>query len=220
MSTYKEYINEFGKIISSQQASQLDDYDEKFYENDRVKNITHYWDSEIQFITVHIYPDEDVSTVLSSLTEPDMEYSIAKDLEIINGYRAWKYFHYKNGVLNDEYNMVVFDLDERIVASRDFNANGTIQKNGYKKYYIGGNVLYDDNGEVDIGCAEGDYILFDFSGDNLKIEMVLAYGDDGIYDSVSEFLDVWQTLLPFMTPEKLTYLSNLEPLIPNVDLYS
>lgn len=220
MSTLIKYKNYYGVEVTSQQSNQLNNYSELTIIDNRLKKEKHFYENELEFIKIFIYPDEDVNSILNSLTELDTEYSIAKDLEEVNGYIIWKHFHYKNGVLNPDYRTDVQDSQGRVIARRSYNGNGTIKEKGFKKYYIGGNVLYDDDGEVDIGYADDDLILFDFSGDNIKIEMVLAYGDDGTYDSVSDFLDVWQTLLPFMTPGKLTYLSNLEPLIPNVDLYS
>lgn len=219
MSTQTKYKNSFGKEITFQQSNLLDQYSELTIINNRLKKEKHFYENKLDYIDIYVYPDEDINTILNSL-EADVDYSIAKDFQEVNGYKVWKYFHYKNGILNNEYLMEIFDFQGRIIAFRDYNLDGTVQRYGYKKYYIGGNVIYDSDGEVDIGYADGDYILFDFSSGNLKIDMVLGYGDDGTYSSVSDFVSDWQSLLPFMTPDKLTYLTNLDPLIPNIDLYS
>ena len=111
--------------------------------------------------------------------------------------------------------MEVLDSEGRVIAFIDFNADGTIQRKGYKKYYIGGNILYDDDGEVDIGYAEGEFISFEFLDDGLEVEASF----DSDVQTLDELLEGWQHLLPFMTPDKVAYFTNVEPLVPNIDLY-
>src|SRR5690606_6899992 len=169
MSIYKEYINEFGKIVTSQQASQLEDYNEKIYENDRIKKIIHYWDREIQFITVHIYPDENLNTILNTLTDIDMEYSIAKDFEQVNGYKVWKYYPYQNGILSATNTITeVHDSENRIVAYR-FEGDAIVRK----VWYLEGKHVYNEEEELDFYYGD-EWISFDFENGALKMRITFA----------------------------------------------
>ena len=209
MSAYKEYINEFGKIVMSQQASQLEDYDEKIYENDRIKKIIHYWDKELQFITVHIYPDEDVNTVLSTLTDTNREYAIAKNLEIINGYKVWKYYQYKNGILSTVNSIKVIDSKNRMVAYRRMY-DGVI----WKKWFLEGKHVYNEEEELDFYYGD-EWISFDFENGALKMSITFA-PEVGSFSNVDQLRGYNDVQLPFLTEEIITYFTNPEPLVPNV----
>ena len=50
MSTYKEFKNTNGILITPQQASQLDDYRENAFENNRIKSSILYWDKEVEIM--------------------------------------------------------------------------------------------------------------------------------------------------------------------------
>ena len=102
MSTLIKYKNYYGVEVTSQQSNQLNNYSELTIIDNRLKKEKHFYENELEFIKIFIYPDEDVNSILNSLTELDTEYSIAKDLEEVNGYIIWKHFHYKNGVLNPD----------------------------------------------------------------------------------------------------------------------
>lgn len=212
MSIYKEYINEFGKIVTSQQASQLEDYNEKIYENDRIKKIIHYWDREIQFITVHIYPDENLNTILNTLTDIDMEYSIAKDFEQVNGYKVWKYYPYQNGILSATNTITeVHDSENRIVAYR-FEGDAIVRK----VWYLEGKHVYNEEEELDFYYGD-EWISFDFENGALKMRITFA-PEVGPFSNVDQLRGYNDVQLPFLTEEIITYFTNPEPLVPNVTI--
>jgi len=218
MSTQIKYTNYFGVEITYQQANQLDEYAEQTYVDNQIKIERKYFENELEIIYVYIYPDEDVNAILSALTEPDLEYSIVKDFEQINGYETRKYYAYKNGVLDSEYSMKVFDAQGRDIAVAGYNGDGSVRWGGWKKYYISNNALYDDDGEMSIGYDESSYIEFDFMTGELIIS--LPYEDDDKFDmqNFSRFLEIWQPMLPLMTSELLAYFMDPNQLVPPANL--
>lgn len=216
MSTQIKYTNNFGEVVTPQQANQLSKYDEQTYIDNRLKIEKKYYNNELEGI--YIYPDENESAILNTLTEPDFEYSIIKDFEIINGYNIWKSYAYKNGVLSSEYSMEVFDAQGRNIAVAGYYGDGSIRWGGWKMYYISNNVLYDDDGEMSIGYDESSYIEFDFMSDELIIS--LPYEDDDKFDmqNFSRFLEIWQPMLPLMTSELLAYFMDPNQLVPPANL--
>lgn len=216
MSTSVIYKNFFNTEITYQQSLQLSQYSEESFIDGRLKKVTKMYENIVEYIYIYVYPDEDLNAILSTLNNPDFIYTIAKDYEIINGYTLWKYYDYHNGVLDSEYSVEVFDSEGRDIAYVGYNANNTIRWGGMKKYYLEGKVLYDDEGEVDIKYNEDSYIIFDFTDGSLKIDVVFDVNDP--YSSVNKFVEDWQDLLPFMTPEILAYFTNPESLVPNVTI--
>lgn len=218
MSTQVKYKNFFGAEITNQQANQLDEYTEQTYVDNQIKIERKYFENELEIIYIYIYPDDDVNAILSTLTEPDLEYTIVKDFEQINGYDTWKYFAYENGVLDSRYTIKVFDAQGRDIAVAGYDENGTIDFPGWKKYYISNNIIYDENGNIDIKYSEDSYIVFDFM--NGELEISLPLNDEVIYKSsdMSRFNQAWLSFLPLLTPEILTYFMDPNQLVPPANL--
>jgi hypothetical protein len=218
MSTQIKYKNFFGVEITHQQTNQLDEYAEQTYVDNRKKIEKKYFENELEYIYIYIYPNEDVNAILSTLTEPDLEYTIVKDFEQINGYDTWKYFAYENGVLDSEYTMEVFDAQGRGIAIIGYDENGAINFPGWKKYYISNNILYDENGDIDIKYDDESYVKFNFM--NGELEISLPLDDEVIYKSsdMSRFAQAWLSFLPLLSPELLAYFMNPNQLIPPANL--
>lgn len=218
MSTQIKYTNNFGEVITPQQANQLRKYAEQTYVDNRKKIEKKYYNNELEIIYVYIYPDEDVNAILSTLTEPNLEYTIVKDYEQINGYDTCKYFAYKNGVLNSRYTMEVFDAQGRDIAIIGYDQTGAIDFPGWKKYYISNNIIYDENGNIDIKYSEDSYVKFDFMSGELEISLPLD--DEEIYESsdLPYFYQVWQDRLPLLTSELMAYFMDPNQLVPPANL--
>ena len=218
MSTQSKYKNYFGVEITNQQANQLDEYDELTFVDNRLKIEKKYYDNELEGIYIYIYPDENESAILNTLTEPDFEYSIIKDFEQINGYDTWKSYAYKNGVLDSQYSMEVFDAQDRQIAIIGYDETGAIDFPGWKKYYISNNIIYDENGNIDIKYSEDSYVKFDFMSGELEISLPLD--DEEIYKTsdLPYFYQVWQDRLPLLTSELMAYFMDPNQLIPPANL--
>ena len=218
MSTQSKYKNYFGVEITNQQANQLDEYDELTFVDNRLKIEKKYYDNELEGIYIYIYPDENESAILNTLTEPDFEYSIIKDFEQINGYDTWKSYAYKNCVLDSQYSMEVFDAQDRQIAIIGYDETGAIDFPGWKKYYISNNIIYDENGNIDIKYSEDSYVKFDFMSGELEISLPLD--DEEIYKTsdLPYFYQVWQDRLPLLTSELMAYFMDPNQLIPPANL--
>ncbi|UOX32315.1 hypothetical protein LXD69_09645 [Flavobacterium sediminilitoris] len=212
MSTYKEFKNTDGILITPQQASQLDDYKEIAFENNRIKKSINYWDKEVQNIDIYIYPDEDLNTELSKL-DNNLTYTIAKDLEIINGYKVWKFYEYKNGVLGPLILTEVIDINNRCVAYKSEESSVSIRK----VYYLEGKHVVNVEEELDFVYEEDDEIFFDFENGNLTINVSHNVAE-GNFTNINLFYGTYYERLPFMTPEILAYFTNPEPLVPPMQL--
>jgi len=216
MSTIILYRNSLDVEITLQQKSQLNQYQEMTYVDGRLKKEVHYFENQVEYTTLYVYPDEDLTTNLNGLTQPNFTYSVGKDYYELNGYKVWKFYDYTDGTLDLNYTESVKDSIDREIAYAGYYPNGSIRVGGIKTYYLEGKILYDEDGEIDIAYKESSYILFDFTDGSLKIDVTFDEGDP--YKLVYRFVNDWQELLPFMTPEILTYYTNLEPLVPDLDI--
>jgi hypothetical protein len=212
MSTYKEFKNLDGILISPQQASQLDDYKENVFENNRIKSSIVYWDKEVQNIDIYVYPDEDLNAELGKL-ESNLTYTIAKDLQIINGYTVWKFYEYKNGVLRSLILTEVLDTNNRCVAYKSEENPIHIRK----VYYLEGKHVVNVEEEFDFVYEEDAEIFFDFRNGNLTINASHDVAE-GNFTDVNLFHGVYYDRLPFMTVDILNYFTNPEPLVPPMQL--
>lgn len=212
MSTYKEFKNLDGILITPQQAIQLDDYKENAFENNRIKSSIVYWDKEVQNIDIYVYPDEDLNTELGKL-ESNLTYTIAKDLEIINGYTVWKFYEYKNGVLSSLILTEVLDTNNRCVAYKSEENPIHIRK----VYYLEGKHVVNVEEDFDFVYEEDAEIFFDFRNGNLTINASQDVAE-GNFTDVNLFHGVYYDRLPFMTVDILNYFTNPEPLVPPMQL--
>lgn len=212
MSIYKEFKNTNGILITPQQASQLDDYKEIAFENNRIKSSIVYWDKEVEIIYIYIYPDEDLNTELDKL-DGNLTYTIAKDLEIINGYTVWRFYEFKNGVLGSLVSTDVFDSNNRRIAYKSEEDPIHIRK----VYYLEGKHVVNVEEELDFVYEEDDEIFFDFENGNLTINVSHNVAE-GNFTNINLFYGTYYERLPFMTPEILAYFTNPEPLVPPMQL--
>lgn len=212
MSTYKEFKNLDGILITPQQASQLDDYKENAFENNRIKSSIVYWDKEVEIIFLYIYPDEDLNTELGKL-DSNLTYTIAKDLEIINGYTVWRFYEYKNGVLGSLISTDVFDSNNRRIAYKFEESPMYIRK----VYYLEGKNVINVEEDFDFVYEEDAEIFFDFRNGNLTINASHDVAE-GNFTDVNLFHGVYYDRLPFMTVDILNYFTNPEPLVPPMQL--
>jgi len=213
--TTRIYKNQYGDTISLKQSERLTDFEEQVWSEGRLKKSLKYFDNQLDFFTVYVYPDEDLAAEIADLTEADFTYTVAKDQALYDDYVVWKYYDLTNGILDDEYVMEVIDNENRVIAYATYDSSDTMIEMGRKDYFLSGKVLYDEDGEIDIAYDDNNFIRFDFS-DGLSIDVDFDMSDP--FSSVESFVDKWQELLPFMTPEVLTYFTNPEPLIPDVEL--
>ncbi len=209
------YKNRFDELITIQQKELSDYYKEETYINGRLKRKRTFFEMEILFDTLYVYPDENLAAELATLTDPQYEYSIAKDYQISGDYSIWSFFSYQGSTLDTEYVKHVYDSWGRLIANATYDSNHNILRPGLKKYYLTGKVLYYNGTEVDVAYHDDDNIIFDFSEGSLIIDVDFDLADDP-FTTISRFLDQWQDLLPFMTPDVLNYFTNMEPLVPNV----
>lgn len=112
----------------------------------------------------------------------------------------------------------VFDSLNREIAVVGYDGNGVIDFPGWKKYYISNNIIYDEDGTIDIKYNKDSYVKFDFMEGELKIS--LPYEDGDVFDTLnfSRFIEIWQPMLPLMTNDLLAYFMDPNQLVPPANL--
>lgn len=212
MSTHKEYKNDDGIIITEQQAKKIKKFKENIFENNRKKCSNFYNSNEIVSTYIYIYPDEDLNTELSKLN-PNIEYTIFKDMEIINGYTQWKNYGFKDGNLSSDYGIDIFDSNRRNIVTKFSDDSYLI-----KKYFLEGKHVYNEEREWDFYFNEDAQVHFTFKNGILSIDVKDNLAEDPFLDKYL-FYGTYEDLLSFMTPEIFEYFTNQEPLVPPMQLY-
>lgn len=213
MSTKVEYVSRLNKIVTKQQSLQGGCFNEKYYVDDRLKQNRNFWDNEIQVVYFYVYPDENLTDELNTLGK-NVVYSIAKEMETINGYEVWKYYDYKNGSLDDKMSSIkVFDSQNRMIAIKLF-VDGILKK-GRKIYYLAGKHVVNLEEELDFIYKEDDMITFKFGTDGVKISVSFNPAD-GYFTNAGLFHGTYEDRLPFMTDDILNYFTNADQLVPTL----
>lgn len=218
MSKQIKYKNRLGERINAFQAFFVKSYDKQIFIDKRLKIEKKYYNKKLEGLYVYIYPDENESVILNTLTEPDFKYSIIKDFEKINGYDTWKSYAYKNGVLGSDYMLEVIDSLNREIAVAGYDGNGVINFPGWKKYYMSNNIIYDTDGNIDIKYSEDSYVLFDFMEGELEISLPLDDEDRYRTSDLPFFYQVWQARLPLLTSDLMAYFMDPNILVPPANL--
>lgn len=219
MSTTIKYIKHYtNEELSVYQKDLVDEYSEQIFDDDQIKKVTNYYKGEIEHIVLYVYPEDDLDAILETLPDIGNLYTIAKNYEVIGTYTSWKFFNYKDGMLNSRYRIKVYDSNNRMIALAMYDGDDELTTiSVYKTYYLSGKQLLNDDGEVRATYGDDQYIEFELLLDG---SMIIDVHFDMMdrYESRTDLEDDWLELFPFMTSEVLDYFTSLAPLVPTIEL--
>lgn len=215
MSTRIEFINTSGNIITPQQLSVTRDYYKLNFIDHILKTKYFYINNQIIDAFYYLSIGENIIEVGTNLDQSH-NWSIINDYQTINNYSIWKQNYLKNNHLSDVYAKKVYDANNNEIASIGYDSCGNPTRGGAKTFYLGGHNIMED-GYVE-GVFEDDaYIVFYFDiNGNIEIHTNTELFFKP-YNNLSRFLKAQQggAILGLMTPEMITYYTNLLPLVPN-----
>lgn len=166
----------------------------------------------------YLSPSENVTAVLNDIGI-GLNWAIKSNKQIINGYTIWEIRWYDNNLqTKSEYAKEVRDSSENHIATVTFDTITNQTKGAYKVFYYGNQQIPDgDPGDL---FPEDSWIGFSFS-DNGTIQnitmMYNMFNNEGYWTKLSRFLEDTGDFLQEigMTPEKLNYFTNVNPVVPN-----
>jgi hypothetical protein len=217
MSTSIKYQNDVQKFITEQQANQLDDFSKLFYEDDVIKKKETYYENQLIGGVYYLSPRENVTEVLNNLGA-NLTWAIRNNKQVVNGYTIWdSKGNDENLQIDPEYSKLVFDSENRLVASVTFDTQTNQSKRAYKVFYFGGmHVPWDDE---DMFFAEDAMISFriDDYGNINRISMNEdIINNESNWENLNEFLiDGAFFIENMMPPDKLYFFTHVEPIVPN-----
>jgi hypothetical protein len=212
-----KYKNSHDQYITEQQALQLDDFSKLHYVNNQLKKEELFINNELNGGLYFPSPNENIVDMLNQLGS-SLRWSIGTNHQVVNDYDILEYRYYdENLQLKPKFSKVVTDSNERLVATVSFGTQTQESMSAFKKFYFGGRQIPEaDNGIV---FEEDASVSFSFNNDS-EIEKIIMNIDfinnSPIWNNVSSFLNAagdWVDEI--MTPDQVSYFTNVEPVIPN-----
>jgi hypothetical protein len=217
MSTIIKYQNDIENFITEQQANQLSDFSKLYYENNILKKEETYINNQLEGGVYYLSPDENINEVLTNLGV-HLNWAIMSNEQIINGYKVFELRGYNENFQNDpEYSKVVYDYENRVIATVAFDSQTHLTKGAYKAFYFGGmHVPWDDD---DIFFEEDARVIFSFdtngSIENISMNVDIINNESN-WISLNKFLIDGAFFIENMMPSnKLDYFTNVEPIVPD-----
>lgn len=139
------------------------------------------------------------------------------DKQLINGYNTFKKTWYSDNVLSKNYFKVVLNSEGKEIANIGYDENNVIRLGGFKTFFFGGkNIIH--NGNVEGVFEANSEVVFYFKDNGLieEIDTNTELFNDS-YNNLADFMTEMANgpILSLMTPDMLTYFTNLLPLVPN-----
>jgi len=128
-----KYKSCYGYSITEQQAS--GDFDKEYYIGDVIKQIDHYDNDELDYITYYLSPEENLNAKLGELNQLTKTILIYSDKEVLGNFTSWMATYYEHLVLSARENWV-FDNQHRAIAIRFFTLDGSKIEETVKSYYM------------------------------------------------------------------------------------
>lgn len=217
MSTIIKYKNSQDKYITAQQAEQLSFYHKLYIESGELKKVETNRNGELKGGVYYLSTSENATTVLTSLGA-DLNWSMASNKVIDNGYTVWEYRTYDQSLqLNPEYYKTVTDGNDRIVASVFYDTATNNTKSAFKNFFFGGQALPDEDNDVFFEEDAQATFSFDDNGDVERIDMNIEYVNNKAtwYDKTSFLNQASEFINELMTTDQVNYFTNVNPLVPN-----
>ncbi len=218
MSTTTQFFNSNNKLITEQQANQLNSFSKNIYIDGFLKKEEDYRENILKGGVYYLSPSENVTAVLNDIGI-GLNWAIKSNKQIINGYTIWEIRWYDNNLqTKSEYAKEVRDSSENPIATVTFDTITNQTKGAYKVFYYGNQQLPDgDPGDL---FPDDSWIGFSFSDDGTIQNITMMYNmfnNEGYWTKLSRFLEDTGDFLQEigMTPEKLNYFTNVNPVVPN-----
>ncbi|WP_333627522.1 hypothetical protein [Sphingobacterium siyangense] len=214
MNTSTIYRNKSNITITPQQAQLADRYTELNFVDNELKTKLEIRNKEVFRATYYTSPNENLNDVLQNLNQ-EFEWYINLNKATINGYLIWESRAISDGNLSEDSNIIVYTLDDRVVAAFSYDSNGSIT-DAIKFFYLSGLPIIEDGTTIGY-FGEDDKITFRFNAaeiEEISTNTELFYKP---YTYLQRFMDEWQdrAVLNLMTPDMISYYTNILPLVPN-----
>jgi len=214
MSTSTIYKNKSNITITPQQAQLADSYTELNFVDNQLKTKINIRNKEVFGATYYMSQNENLNDVLQNLDQ-ELEWYINLNKETINGYIIWESRAISDGNLTEDFNKTVYTVDDKVISAFSYDSNGSIT-DAIKFFYLGGLPIIVD-GETIGYFGEGDKIAFRFNAteiEEISTNTELFYKP---YTYLQRFMEEWQdrAILNLMTPDMVSYYTNILPLVPN-----
>lgn len=218
MSTTIQFFNSNNKLITEQQANQLNRFSKNIFIDNILKKEEIYYDKILWGGEYYLSPGENVSDILTQLN-PALKWSIMSNKQIVNGYTVWEARSYfENLQQKPKYSKKVFNNIGSHIATVSFDSITNQAKGAYKVFNYGNQQIpWGDPGDL---FPEDSWIGFSFSDDGNIKSISMMYdiiNNESYWTDLNDFLaDAGDMLEEIgLTQEKLYYFTHVEPVVPN-----
>lgn len=136
MSITRIFKNLYDEVISSQQATNLDNFNEEIYEGGELKKVLHYDESRQPFsMSYYLEPTDDKMTFIQQASNDYGGAGVYFDKQSVNGFTLWSCEFYEGLELGSK-GKVVFDSLGRKVAYQQINIDTQAIISTYKYCYL------------------------------------------------------------------------------------
>lgn len=218
MSTTIHFFNDNNRLITEQQALQLNKYSKHLIIDNVLKKEEIYWDSNLWGGTYYLSAGENVTDVLLGLN-PALKWSIMSNKQLVNGYTIWECrFYHENLEQESKYTKIAFDNVGDKIATVSYDTLTHQPKGAFKVFKYGNQPIpWGDPGDL---FPEDSEICFSFSDDGNVENIFMLYDlftNNSYWTNLNNFLadagDFFQEM--GVSPEELYYYTHVEPLVPN-----
>jgi len=214
MSTNTVFHNLYGTIITSSQSELADSYYKLSYVDNELKTKFSIFNNKILNVDYYLSAGEDINVGLGSL-DPQYSWTVYTNKQIINTYTVWDARRVVGNSLESLYSKVVLNTNNQTVAIFSYTPGNEIIE-GFKKFDLGGKNILDD-GNIEGVFGDDADVFFKF--DNAGIKEIDTSTEIFLkpYKTLSIFFDEQQggPILSLMTPDMVSYYTNILPLVPN-----
>ncbi|WP_316768704.1 hypothetical protein [Pedobacter frigiditerrae] len=213
MSTIIKYTNTNGENITSQQLSNVKDYDKKLYIDGVLKRVETYFDGELNYGTYYLSLDEDKQGIVSEFS------TIWRDVEIYFNTLTFGDFTSKDWEVYRDASIVlkgktIFDNQNREVARQIVDVNSLEVKSTEKTFYLTSYGSFTNEDDIP---RFGEFNFY-YNADSTEIKVHInlpdyEFGDYIISSNQDIFDDPW--ISPLFEWIDHPYYHNALPLIPD-----
>ena len=218
MSTTIQFLNSNNKLISEQQANQLNRFSKNTFIDGILKKEEDYYENKLRGGIYHLSPGENVIEILSSIGV-GLNWAIVSNKQIINNYITQEVRWYDDILqIKSQYAKEVTDNLGNHIATVHFDTVTNQPKGAFKVFNYGNQQIpWGDPGDL---FPEDSEISFLFSDDGSIENIKMNYNiinNDSYWRRLDKFLTDAGDMLEEIgfTQEKLYYFTHVEPVVPN-----
>lgn len=218
MSTTLQFLNSNNKLITEQQANQLNRFSKNTFIDGILKKEEDYHENVLRGGVYYLSPEENIAQVLNDIGV-GLNWAIMSNKQIINGYTLREIRWYDDNLqTKSEYAKEIKDNLGNDIATISFDSITNQAKGAYKVFYYGNKQIpWGKPGELFPDDSE---ISFLFSDDGNIENITMNYNvinNESYWKSLDKFLtDAGDFLEEIgMTQDQLYYFTHVEPVVPN-----